>query len=183
MLSSLVVTVIWSLFCNSLVDSLTCDQLPKAAINPIQEFIDSNPLEFEYVLTETFECTTRIYVQPARWSTTKAPTALDIKGTQIMAYDFVGGPENSAHLNECHTGDKQVWYFQYTNLLTDNGSSYCAYRCNGTEIIEYKCASNNNGTDPLQHQAMEVAKTVPNGDKIHYAKSNCPETHGCFAFY
>ncbi|GAB6029372.1 hypothetical protein CHUAL_005137 [Chamberlinius hualienensis] len=164
-------------------EQLTCDKLPKVPINPIQEFINASPLEFEYVLTDTFDCTTRVYVQPARWSETKAPTALDIRGTHIITHDFTGGPDNAALLINCDTGHKTTWYFQYINLGTPNGSSYCAYTCNGTEIVEYKCASNNNGTDPLQHQAVAVAKTVPNGDKIHYAKKDCPPSHGCYAFY
>nr|7YAX_A Chain A, Hydroxynitrile lyase [Oxidus gracilis]7YAX_B Chain B, Hydroxynitrile lyase [Oxidus gracilis]7YAX_C Chain C, Hydroxynitrile lyase [Oxidus gracilis]7YAX_D Chain D, Hydroxynitrile lyase [Oxidus gracilis]BBC44055.1 hydroxynitrile lyase [Oxidus gracilis] len=164
-------------------DPMTCDKLPKVPVPPLEEFIKSNPLQFAYVLTDTFDCTTRVYVQPARLSPNQAATALDIRGSRIITNDFVGGPNNSAILNNCTTGEKATWYFQYTNLNTPNGSSYCAYTCNGEEIAEYKCANNNNGTDPLQKQAVEVAKKVPNGDKIHYALDNCPEHHGCFAFY
>nr|BBC44046.1 hydroxynitrile lyase [Nedyopus tambanus tambanus] len=164
-------------------EPLTCDKLPKVPVPPLEDFIDSNPLQFAYVLTHTFDCTTRVYVRPGRLSPTQAATALDIQGSHVIANDFVGGPDNSAILTNCTTGEKTIWHFQYTNLNTPNGSSYCAYTCNGSAIAEYKCANNNNGTDPLQTQAVEVAKKVPNGDKIHYALDNCPQHHGCFAFY
>ncbi|GAB6029371.1 hypothetical protein CHUAL_005136 [Chamberlinius hualienensis] len=161
--------------------SLTCDQLPKLPIPSVKTFVAHNPYQFDYVLTPTFECTTRLFVQAARDG--GDPTAVDVKGTTAIVHDFGLGLNNSALLNQCDNGVKSVWYFQYINLEDPKGSSYCAYTCNGTALAEYKCASNNNGTNPMETASMKIAKTVPNGEKIHWAKANCPAHHGCLSFY
>nr|BBC44051.1 hydroxynitrile lyase [Parafontaria falcifera] len=163
---------------------LTCDQLDKVVPPGISAFISNNPFEFSYVLTKTFDCTARVYVQPVHGLTNYSGTALDIRGTHIIINDFtIGSDSMTAFLTNCDNGKKQVWHFQYIDLNDPQGANYCAYSCNGPEIVEYKCTTNTGYISATQRQAVKKAQLVPNGYKIHLAQDNCPPHPFCPLYY
>nr|BBC44049.1 hydroxynitrile lyase [Parafontaria tonominea] len=166
------------------VSGLTCDQLPNVIPPGISAFASNNPFEFSYVLTNDIDCTARVYVQPVHGLTNYSGTAFDIRGTHITINDFTIAPDGlTAYLTNCDNGEKQVWHFQYVDLDDPQGANYCAYSCNGPEIVEYKCTTNTGYISPQQLQAVKEAQSVPNGDKIHLAQANCPPHLYCPLYY
>nr|BBC44053.1 hydroxynitrile lyase [Riukiaria sp. TY2015] len=154
-------------------DGPSCENLPKVCPPGLDAFISHNPFLFEFVLSDSLDCTTRVYVQPARGYTNYSGTAFDIRKNHIDINDFLIAADCIAYLTNCDTGAKQVWYFQYVDLDDPLGANYCAYSCNGASIVEYKCTSNTGYISQKQKDAVAEAKKVPNGDKIHPGQIGC----------
>nr|BBC44054.1 hydroxynitrile lyase [Riukiaria semicircularis semicircularis] len=166
--------------CAQPAEGPSCENLPKVVPPGIDAFVSHNPFEFEFVLSNSLDCTARVYVQPARGYTNYSGTAFDIRKNHIDINDFLIGADGlTAYLTNCDTGAKQVWHFQYTDLDDPLGANYCAYSCDGASIVEYKCTSNTGYISQKQKDAVAEAKKVPNGDKIHPGQVNCPPNPFC----